>query len=486
MKKLVKSMLMVGSSTSANMLVAIVRNKLMAVMLGPSGLGFFAQLTGLQNLVAGLVPMGMQEGVVRYVAKYRAEDPAKLKSFVITASRLFLLLSVVSTILCLVLIKPLAAWVLDESRHFLFLLPAILGIPLIVQSRLHQTFLQASMEVKLYSKALVVTSVFGLITLVPMVLEWGLPGAAVHLLLFALLGYVVASMYSKRTLDKSLKSEENVTGLDRLAVRNLFRFGFASLPNTFFLLFVPFFVRIKIISDLGFEANGIYQVIYAVSTQYLVVPISAMATYTLPKISSLRDVKDINQEINIAVRGVLLFSTAAILTLLLGRDLFVRLLFTDKFLPAIALFPLQLLGDLIKAVAWAIGLPTLPQERFRARIVLISLRNAVFLGVFFLTPAESRLFGAVLAYSVAYGVNLVSTYLYMHWLNGFKFDRKAGVLLLTSLTAVTIVAFLPLDFRWRAAGVAISVVWVLISVQRQDWMKFVAMLRERFQRKKAI
>ena len=166
--------------------------------------------------------------------------------------------------------------------------------------------------------------------------------------------------------------------------------------------------------------------------------------------------------------------------MLLARDVAVRVLFSDEFLPAIALFPLQMVGDLFRSVAMTIQLPLLQQERFRARNIQHLLQYGVFVAVFYLTPASDRLMGVVRAHVVSWAFTLVMCYVYTNWLNGYKFDRDNWRLLITGTAAVVAVACLPFpDPQWRLVGSGIAAVWTLTAMSGDDWRRLVRATRER-------
>ena len=90
---------MLGFSQLATAFVSIVRSKILAVILGPAGIGLFAQLQSFQNLAANAVPMGMQVGALKYFAQLRATDErSMLPSYVATAGKVFFCLSVAAAV----------------------------------------------------------------------------------------------------------------------------------------------------------------------------------------------------------------------------------------------------------------------------------------------------------------------------------------------------------------------------------------------------
>ena len=78
----------------------------------------------------------------------------------------------------------------------------------------------------------------------------------------------------------------------------------------------------------------------------------------------------------------------------------------------------------MKAVCYAIQLPMLPQERFRARNIMTFAQCAVFAGVFFGVPAGERLWGAVWGHTASWACHLVMLLICPHRVNRFHFSAE--------------------------------------------------------------
>lgn len=480
MRALLRSVFLIGLSTVATTAVAVVRNKMLAVVLGPTGVGLFAQMFGLQTFAAGIVPLGMQVGALRHIALFRTRQPERLAPFVATSARLFLWMSLAAAALCFVGIGPLTAWVAGDPAYRALLIAPILGIPFLVQQTTWLQFVQAGLDVRSYSRALMVTSVAGLVVLAPLVLIWGLKGASVHLLVFAVLGYLVARWSADRAMGPAMRREIEHAPFDREVIGTLWRFGAANFIPFALTLAFPFVLRAQIVQDCGLSRNGLYQALFAISMQYLAIPLNAMTAYSFPRISQLRELSDINLEVNNATRVSVLFSAAGILAILLLRDVVVRLLFSERFLGTLVLFPVQMVGDLVKAVSFAVQLPLLPQERHRARNVMAVVHYGVFAAIFFGVPKEHRLWGAVWGHTISWGVHLAMHVVYLHRTNGFRFSNENLRLLAGSFVAVVAVAAMPFpDWRWRLAGAAVAALWAVTSISRREVRQVMDALRAR-------
>lgn len=478
MKKILKSVVMLGSSQVAVTVLTVVRNKFLAVLLGPAGVGVFAQLQTLQNFISGLVPMGMQTGVLKYLALYRANDRSKVAGYIRSASIVFGAMSVFTVLVCLVMLKPITAWTFKSQAYYSLVILAIAGVPFLIQFQLWSTYLQAGLEFKAYSKTNAMTSVASLLVVAPLVLVWRQFGAAVSLLITAVLYYVIVRVYANRSMGPELHEEVKAARFDPVVLRNLMRFAGANMLPFALSLALPIIVRTQIITDAGFGANGIYQAVFLFYGQYLGMFINAVSTYSAAKISSLVDPKEINNEVNANLKVAILLNTVAVIILLLIRDFVVVLLFSNKFTEAIGLFPWQMVAAFFRFVSFAIAAPMIPQERFRARNVMGIIQTGVFLAVFYAAPAHMRLQAAIWAEAAHWLTVFVMVYVYQKWSNGYSFDATNWRLFVTSAAAIGIVAFLPAALgmpfsgaTMRLMGVGVLGVWTATAVTPNEWRK---------------
>ena len=87
-KQIIKSTSIMGGSTAITIVLRIIRMKVLAVLLGPSGvgiIGIFDSITGLVNSLAG---MGIGSSGIRQIAEANASgDHEKIARTIITLRR---------------------------------------------------------------------------------------------------------------------------------------------------------------------------------------------------------------------------------------------------------------------------------------------------------------------------------------------------------------------------------------------------------------
>ena len=63
-RAILKSTALLGGSSVITMLVSMVKSKIMAVLLGPEGVGFLGVLTNLQSLIITVAGLGLTSSAV--------------------------------------------------------------------------------------------------------------------------------------------------------------------------------------------------------------------------------------------------------------------------------------------------------------------------------------------------------------------------------------------------------------------------------------
>jgi len=479
MKRLLKGFFAMGMSQVATTLVAIVRNKLLAVLLGPEGVGLLAQLTSFQTLAASAIPMGMLTGALKYFAEFRGKDDRKLAVYVKTACWVFLCTAGVTVAVCFVFIKPIAGWVLNDPKLWVFLIPPLLGVPFLIQSQVWFTYLQSGLEMKTYGKTMVASSLVGIVIVVPVVLVWRLWGASWHILLAAVLMYAMVRFQVSRRMEPRMKADMKSAEFSLGALRQLARFGVANLPVFAIGTAAPFLIRRQIIADLGLHDNGIYQALYAITSTYLNMPVNALNMYAMAKISQLSDKDEINAEVNNTVRVALLINTALVLAVVLNREVLVRVLFSSKFSGAVELFPWQVMGDFFRFMTYAVAASIIPQERFRARSIMCIVQWLGYFAVFYAVPSSLRLHGAVWGEVTNWFLAFAMMFGYMRWLNGYRFTRQIWISFCASLFAISFVSFMPgHGLSWRLVGWGVAVLWAATACSSGERAKLFGLVRE--------
>jgi len=73
-KSILKSTALLGGSSFINILIGMIKTKIVALLLGPSGVGFMGVLSSLQQIVTTVTGLGLNTSGVRQIAHATASN----------------------------------------------------------------------------------------------------------------------------------------------------------------------------------------------------------------------------------------------------------------------------------------------------------------------------------------------------------------------------------------------------------------------------
>lgn len=453
------------------MLINLLRVKIVAVLLGPYGVGVTSQLTTLINTLTVFMFLGLGPGVAKFLAEANAQgDRGRARQVVATSTLTLLIVSGLGTLACLIAVRPITGWTLQDLSLQLLVIISLIGVPLAVFSNLGRAFLQGYKEVRAIAVTNVGSTALSFVTVVPLVYYWGVTGAAVNL---ALTWGFNAAFYWFFFRRNEASWWRILTAFDSSVLRQLVRYGAASLTVGAATWLNALAIRSLIIAHLGADRNGLYQAVYGLSVQYMTLVTGAMGTYSFAHLAEIEDRREVVVEINNNLRLVLLILTPVLAGVVLLRELGLLIFYSPSFLAASGLFPLQALGDFCMACAWAFGLALLPLGQVRPWLLL----NLIPVGAFFALAALLLpiigLPGVVLAYAAGQAGQAVLSWWQLRRTIQFGFVGRNAGLLVRSLILLSLLALIPAASPWRyPAGAGLLLLWACFALTPAEYRRF--------------
>lgn len=191
-----------------NTLVNIGKVKVLAITLGPRGVGLLSQLNNFVQVLSVATSLGLNVGVTRNIAEYDAAS--RKKSILDLISTVTLVLSGVlaASVLCGILFSShIARLILDNRGFSSFIIITLIGLPFIVYYNFIRSVFTGLLEIRTYVLVGVLSAVLGLAALVPLVLIYKLQGAVWHLLFYSVASFAIAIFFlpnSERSGSRSM------------------------------------------------------------------------------------------------------------------------------------------------------------------------------------------------------------------------------------------------------------------------------------------
>jgi antigen flippase len=351
--QILRSSAWIGGSSLVTVLAAILRTKVLAVFLGPAGIGLMGLFTSITTLAGTLTGMGVATSGVLKIAEAGADGETQVARTVTALQRIILRLGLLGSVLLAVFCVPVSRLTFGTAEHAGTI--ALLSLAIVVsavaegQVALLQGFRRMSDLARL---AILGTTASAALTL-PIVYFW--PQHAIPALLLVASGSTLASSwwYARRIKIAPV----SMTWRDAVQQASpLLRLGLASMSAALMVAAIAYVVRVVIVRYLGFEAAGIYQSTTTLSGVYCGFILSAMAADFLPRVSSVaRDDSACNRLVNEQAEVGMLLAFPGICATLAFAPVIIRVLYSEQFGSATDVLRWQVLGAFLRVASWPMG-----------------------------------------------------------------------------------------------------------------------------------
>lgn len=385
MRRILRATAIMGSSSVVTIIAGIVRVKIMAVLLGPTGVGLYGLYSSfitVSSIVAGL---GTSTPSISAISGAKARVDNETPSLVRFAVEFCAIAAGLAGALALVVFRdPLARFVFSGAVEGVAIGWMGLGVFAMTVSAAQVAVLNGLR--RLGDMALV--AIFGATasTIVGTIAVWQFGNTGV---IIAVLTMPVASLAASTYLLARLKLPKVAVSRKLLFEQalKLVRPGLVFMIAALVSLAVPFIIRVIITNRLGLPFTGYFQAAWSVSMLYLGFILSAMGADYFPRLSEVSTDKDRTTLIfNEQVEAALLFAAPIIIGMLTLAPLVVRILYSNAFTESIGILRWQLLGDIFKVVGWSMSIILLAQNRqlefFAVEVVwAVSYIGILYLGL---------------------------------------------------------------------------------------------------------
>lgn len=398
---LIKTSLLNGIAVVVRMLTMLGLNKILAIYVGPAGYAAIGNFQNAAQMITTFASGAINTGVVKYTAEYH-DDEEKQRQVWRTAGTIAVLASVISGIGVAVFSKQIAQWFLqDESYNTVFIWFSVTLVFFIFNTLL-LAILNGKKEIHRYIIANIAGSLFALAVTSVLAVQFGLHGALTALAIHPSFAFVI-TLYLCYKADW-FKFSYLFGRLDKQVVLNLSKYTAMALTSAACVPVSHILIRTHLADTLGMDAAGYWEAMWRLSAAYLMLVTTTLSLYYLPKLSELKDPKEIKAEILQGYKIILPVAAACGLVIYLLRDFIIGVLFTSDFIPMRDLFAWQMVGDTLKIGSWILAYLMLGKAMMKLFIASEIVFAAGFYGWTYFLTGMYGLEGVTIAYAINYAI----------------------------------------------------------------------------------
>lgn len=413
-----------GGVQGISILVGIIRNKLVAVILGPQGMGLVSLFNSTIKLVSDFTNFGLSMSAVKRISEDFDSGNEQAVGHAIDVVRYWSFLTALfGTLLCVAL-SPLLSWFTFSWNahvlHFICLSPMV-GLMAVTGGEL--AILKGVRQLRHIASISVYNVIAALIISVPIYYFFGDKGIVPSLVLMALAQMLLTIGCSYKLYPLRIRKVE---GLFRDGI-SMVKLGTAFVVAGMFGSGADFLIRSYLNNVADIDTVGLYNAGVMLTMTYVGMVFSAMETDYFPRLSGVCHYGvTFNVTVNRQIEVMILLAAPMLVAFMIGLPILLPLLYSGKFMPVIGMMQVVVLAMYFRALKLPVAYIPLAKGDSKSYMLLEVIDDIaiVFLVVFFFS--KLGLFGAGIGLTLASIFDLLLVYSYCTW--KYKFTVSASVL----------------------------------------------------------
>ncbi|MDA9028796.1 MAG: O-antigen translocase [Flavobacteriaceae bacterium] len=357
--------------TGFRLVIAIVIQKLLAELVGASGIAKIGQLRNLMVILTSTSSLGVFNGVVKYTSELKKEEELLAKFFSTT-----FIFSILGTVISTIILFIFSNWISiqlfgSDTFEFIIIIAAFV-VPAISLNRIFSGVVNGLSAYKQYAKIELIAYLTSSVLLLYGLFNYNINGVLIAIAIAPIVQLLVLLF----VFGSVLKTQIKLKGLSLHSsfTRALLTFAAMSFISTVLINYIEIDIRSQITNQISSNQAGYWTAILIISKNYMVFSTGLFTLYVIPRFAEIYSAQDFKNEVFYIYKTILpLFAVGMILIYIF------RMLIIDVIYPGFygmePLFKWQLAADFVRLSALVLA------HQFLAKKMLISYVLTEFISI---------------------------------------------------------------------------------------------------------
>ena len=422
--QILKSSSIIGGAQGINYLIGMVRTKLVAVLLGPSGVGLVGLYMSATELVGTITGLGIGSSGVREVAEACGSgNDEQVARTVKTLRRVCWITGLLGWLCCATLSYPLSVYTFGSGERAWAI--AMLGATILIGavSGGQNALIQGMRRIRDLARMGVLGAVAATVVAVGLYAWLGQQGIVPVLIVTAAVNLGFSWWFAR----KIPVTQVTLTWAETFGnAKRLVHVGMAFMYGVMLGSVTGLTVRSLIVKQYGLDSNGIYQSAWGISVMFAGFIINAMGTDFYPRLTAVaHDNEQINRLVNEQTEIGILLALPGLLGTLVFAPWLMRLFYTSKFLAGADLLPWFVVGVFGTIILFPMGFIQRAKGAVRWIYIGQSWSNLSYLVLACVFIPRVGIAGAAYAYLLGIALHSLVVFAIARHLSGFAWTRAA-------------------------------------------------------------
>lgn len=462
-KSILHSTSIIGGSSVITILLNIVRSKVIALLLGPSGTGLIGALQSSTSFIQSLSSLGIDNSAVRDIAQANIKGNDKRLSIVVKSLRKIVLLTgFLGLLLTIIFAQALSEFTFDTADYtFEIRLLSIAVFFNLIQAG-QSALIQGMRRIKDLARMSILSSLMGTVLSLPLIYFFEFDGVSYYLVVLAIGQFLVSLYYARKIKIQDIKVSWFKAFKES---KGMVKLGFSFMGGALAAILSAYLIRVIIIRDLSLADAGIYQAAFALSGLYIGVILQAMGKDFYPRLTAVAfDSKKEIQLINEQTQVGMMIAAPGLMFTLAFAPLAIRVLYSAEYLEAFPILQWMILGVFLRTISWPMGFLFVARAKGRIFFYTQLVSHILLFGFTYLSILIFGLEGTGIAFFCLYIVYTTSMAVLINKENDFKWTSEV-IKRMLFLSIAFIMAFLATQYLSSFWGTTTSaIIGVILSI----------------------
>lgn len=447
-------------------LVGVVRNKFVAVILGPSGMGLVSLFQSTITLVSNSTNFGISMSAVKNISEaYENGDVEKVSREIVLVRSWSVITALFGMFICAVFSPLIDKFVFSWGNHTLHfvLLSPIVGMMAITGGEM--AILKATRLLNNLAVISICNVIGTLVTAIPLYYLFGEAAIVPSLVIAALIQMLLTIRFSLKRFPLRLRFQKEELSKGAFMIKLGLAFVVAGVMGSG----ADFLIRSYLNNVASLSTVGFYSTGYMMTMVYAGMVFSAMETDYFPRLSAVgEDVGRMNDIVNKQIEVSLLLVAPMMVCFIIGMPLLLPLLYSGQFMPALGMIQVSAISMYFRAMYLPVEYIALAGGKSYRFLFVECVSGVIVVLAVVVGFNYGELPGAGIGMSVASAVEFLFVCVYFHKYSGYT--PTANVIKYSLLQlAIGIFAYCATFLKYSsveywAIGVSLAVLSICLSV----------------------
>jgi O-antigen/teichoic acid export membrane protein len=469
-RQILKANSIFGGVQLFSIIITIVRSKVVAILLGPLGMGVSGLLLNTTGMIQSLTNFGLSTSAVKDIAQANeSKNNARIAIVVQVLKRLVYFTGLTGMLLTFILAPILSDLTFGNDEYSIAF--RWLSVTLLFNQLAsgQNVLLQGTRKLAYLAKSNMLGSFLGLFISLPLYFFYGIDGIVPAIIGTSLLTFCISFYFASKINFERPHITFSETKKEGKAMLKL---GFVLSLSGLMTSIAAYIVSIYISSKGGVEEVGLYNAGFTIVGTYVGLVFTAMITDYYPRLSGIvscskKSISLINQQ---SIIAILILGPILVFFIVFIKYIVIVLL-TEKFISVISFVHWAALGVYFKAISWALAIYILAKGVAKLYFINALIFNIYMLVFNIIGYYFGGLSGLGITFLVGYGLYSFQVFLIVKIKYGFKFSREFtkifSIQLMFGISCFLTITFLPQPYAY-CIGCVLIIITSWFSIKELD------------------